>query len=102
MLHDFEALAEFFDGFRDAVEGSGQGFDVLAFERGDEHLDEFLTDGLGVSFLIAPRDGEFGERDVAVAVLQHSRQGFNALMGRLGAGREQIKKAVRFSKEAGN
>ena len=42
VVHDFVALAEFFDGLGNPVERLGQRLDVLAVEGGDEDLDEFL------------------------------------------------------------
>ena len=97
-MHDFEAFAEFFDGLGNAIEGFGQGLDVLPFQGGDEHLHEFLADGFGVAFLVAPGHREFGERDIAVGFLQQARQGFDALVRGFCTGGEQFEEPVRISK----
>src|SRR5690606_30758721 len=49
---DREAFDEFLDGFRDAVEGAGKGFDIFAFERGDEGFAKFLGDEAGDLFIL--------------------------------------------------
>jgi hypothetical protein len=50
---DGEAFDDFLDDLGDAVEGVGKGFDVFAFERGDEGFAEFLGDLLGDALVLA-------------------------------------------------
>jgi hypothetical protein len=45
VVHDFETLAEFFDGLGNPIERFGKRLDVLPVQRRYEHLDEFLADG---------------------------------------------------------
>ncbi len=56
-----DAFTDFFDGFGDAVEGSGERFDVLPFEGGDEVRAEGFGDLLRDPLVLAPALVEVAE-----------------------------------------
>src|SRR5690348_4387939 len=79
------ALGEFLDRLRNLVQRRRQRLDVLAFERGDERVDQFLAD-LAHDFLFtAARQAEFVERRAGRLLVQHRDQGARALPRRVGA-----------------
>ena len=90
---DGEAFADFLAGLRNLIEGVGQGFDVLALERGHEGLAEFLGDGEADAFVDASGHDEFGEAllEVRLADLRiELRERLRALLGLVGAGFEEL------------
>src|SRR6185503_15290066 len=92
-------LGELFSGLWNLIQRRRERFDVLAFEPGDEGVDQLLVDFLGDSFLLPARHDEVLERRRCRVAFDDADQGLDAAASLFRARLKQVKKLVFFAKE---